>query len=467
MDGDTLRRSRSAVRVRSGRRRDHEILPSRAAVLDLLRAGLRSGPALLTGEAGSGKSWLADRLIQEADDLTWASVDLSPEATPADLYADLGLALGLDPCATHRRSLSEFLALRAADGRRFGLLVDEAHLAATATLEELRVLSNRLGRLDGFAAMVLVGQTELARRVMTYALSALESRLTARAQLRPIDADEACFLLRYEFPGRLLDGLTIERLHRDSAGNPAKLLRLASAVPTVSADRLDPPVRRPGTRPGPLVGVLGSGLDEEAEPESDPDFDPDSESDFDSDLEPERGELPLLDEALGDRLAAVRPPLRVEDHVVEVGWEDSARTTDEITPEPVEFPHAPAGVPALASTSDDEADVLPATIERDPVAVEDHYAALQAWQEWTRNQGRRLEAEPDPSAPPPEAPAVEPWSAALGLVEDDEEVADALDEDDAPSALDAMPNVWADPNQEFAPFGPLFGRARQANDRGS
>lgn len=445
MDGDTLQRSRRTIR--SGRRRDHDLLPSRQAALEALRSGMRSGPVLLTGEAGAGKTWLADRLVQEADDLAWVAIDLAPDATPADLYADLGQALGLDPRVTNRRTLAEFLALRSTDGRRFGLLVDEGHLATNATLEELRVLSNRLGRLDGFATLLLAGQSELARRITTYALSALESRLAARVSLRPIDADEACFLLRYEFPGRLLDGLTIERLHRDAAGNPARLLRLAASAPSIPAERPPSPTR-PGSRFRHDVV--------ESDPDPDPDLDLDAEPDLD---ETETS----LDAAMGDRLAAVRPPLRVEENFIEVGWDDAVSSPD-VESEASDIPVAPvsASIPAESA--------LPATFDREPVAVEDHYAALQAWQEWTHNQERRLSPDPSTAASAADSgPVVEPWSAALGLDSEDENAGDVAetDEDETASALDGMSNVWAEPSQEFAPFGPLFGRTRQANDRES
>jgi general secretion pathway protein A len=446
MDGDTLQRSRGTVR--NGRRPDRDVLPSRAQALEALRAALRSGPVLLAGEAGSGKTWLADRLRQAADDLAWAAVDLAPGARPDGLHAEVGLALGLDPLRADRRSLAEFLALRAADGRRFGLVVDEAHLATDGVLEELRVLSNRLGRPDGFAAMLLVGQTELARRLATYSLAALESRLAARVQLRPIDADEACELIRRELPGRLLDGLTIERLHRDAGGNPARLLRLAAAAPAVPADRPAPSraerVDRP--RPRPVAPA--------------------------ADDEPEVGPL---DPALGSRLAAVRPPLRVEENLIEVGWSDAPTSVDEPPP-----PAATATMPS-PPVVDLDPDADEPEIDEDPVPVEDHYAALQAWQEWSRNQGRRAAAEPAVAAAgvataTATAPAVGSWPSALGLDADEpgEEPDPELESDleldlesepePEPSALETMPNVWAEPDQGFAPYGPLFGRARQSND---
>ena len=40
-------------------------------------------------------------------------------------------------------ALADALAEQAADGRRWGLIVDEAHLASATMFEEIRVLSNR------------------------------------------------------------------------------------------------------------------------------------------------------------------------------------------------------------------------------------------------------------------------------------------------------------------------------------
>src|SRR3954468_16437326 len=74
------------------------VLPSRAAALASLRAALEAqeGPALVTGEAGVGKTWLWRRL--RADRPTswqWVDVELSPADAPADFYRAIGHALGL------------------------------------------------------------------------------------------------------------------------------------------------------------------------------------------------------------------------------------------------------------------------------------------------------------------------------------------------------------------------------------
>ncbi|SIO65307.1 hypothetical protein SAMN05444166_7655 [Singulisphaera sp. GP187] len=82
-------------------------------------------------------------------------------------------------------------------------------------------------------------------------------------------------------------------------------------------------------------------------------------------------------------------------------------------------------------------------------AINDRYTALQAWNEWARNQGRATTVEPAPLADGPAVPTE-------GL---DEELAEA------PSELAAAaPSVWADGQQNFAPYSQLFTRLKQRRD---
>ncbi len=114
--------------------------------------------------------------------------------------------------------------------------------------------------------------------------------------------------------------------------------------------------------------------------------------------------------------------------MIEVGWDaepEALTAVDTVTPPPVLGP------------ADEERSVE----ER----VDDHYAALQAWREWARNQNRSAEA---PAA---------------------KEVTDSLDPSepdllpDEPLA-EARPNVWVEGQHSFAPYGQLFSRMRPSKD---
>jgi general secretion pathway protein A len=385
---------------------DGYALPSRAAAIGTLRGALetREGPILLTGDAGMGKTWLCRRLRETMPfPWRWAVVDLSPANTPADLYRMIGRSIGLateDGLGASRIDLEEYLLETAADGDRWVLVADEAHGALAAVLEEVRILANGLGRPDRFAGLVLVGQTALARRLALRPLAAVGSRLSARVHLKPIDIEEARLLIDKLAPGSARDAASIEGLHRDARGNPKRLIALAQGVsrplpqsrPIASAtapdDRITPPVS---------IAIAA---------------------------EPRRG--PAWDAPLS---VPSKPPLRVEDGLIEVGWEPPRppETTDRAVAQA-------ASSPSAAFSEGQE-------------PIDDHYTALQAWNEWARNQGRTpasglLEPSTEPS---------DPQGA---------EEAEALVIDPQPTPTSDNPDLWIEGEHGFAPYSQLFSRLR-------
>ncbi len=265
---------------------------------------------------------------------------------------------------------------------------------SVAVLEALRVLSNRLGRADGFAALVLVGQTPLALRLRRHALAALEARLAAHVHLRRSTATRPTNCSGSAIP-RVWERRQLDQLHRLSGGSPRRLLWLHDQTAAPAPDVAAP---RPVSIPSPVAGP-----EEETAPI------------------PEDDALHIVAGEPWGGLSSSKPPLRVEENLIEVGWE----------PEPLA----------------DEA-----VVHHDgAVPVEDHYAALQAWNEWSSNQGRSAGAEPTDLSTLETAPAI--------TVEEPEE---------APAKRTPVPtqqaSVWLEPRHTFAPYSQLFSQVRQAND---
>ncbi len=368
--------------------------PPRSATLrDALEAG--GGPVLVTGDAGVGKTWLC-RQARDAMPAPWrwAVVDLSPATSPTVFHRMVSHALGLGapdgPVAT-RLDLEDYLLEAAADGDRWVLVADEAHVAPAAVLEEARILANRLGRPGGLAGLVLVGQTSLSRRLATRPLAAVGSRLSARVHLGPLDIDEARRLVGRLAPDSPRFGAAFERLHRDARGNPRRLVRWAQSV-AAGAARSQPPAPAPDRLAPASPAAIAP------EPRREPSW-----------------ELPLAGPS--------RPPLRVEDGLIEVGWEPPRTTT-------------PTGGAAAAEAKATE----PRAISGAEEPIDDHYAALQAWDEWARNQGRGAAAD------------------ATGVIEGPS----AGDPQPAPTSDD--PDVWVEGEHGFAPYSQLFSRLRQPRE---
>jgi hypothetical protein len=146
---------------------DLDLLPSRRLARAAIRGALarKRGLVALTGEPGSGKTtlWQSLQAERRADE-SWLVIEVGPAAGPRDLYRLIAQALHASPGWFGRPELAETLASASLNGQRWTLVIDEAQNLDLNALEEVRVLSNRLGESDGLAAILLVGQTPLAGR---------------------------------------------------------------------------------------------------------------------------------------------------------------------------------------------------------------------------------------------------------------------------------------------------------------
>ncbi|WP_337175513.1 AAA family ATPase [Paludisphaera sp.] len=422
-----------------------EAVASRLVALKALAAIVesgRAGPALLTGEAGAGKTWLRRRLA-EALPLGWdvAAVDAAPAIDAADFLTLLAARLGVVPLSDRpamlRLAIEKALEDDDIDGRRRLLIVEDAHHAAPEVWAEVEALCDRLGEPGGFTAALIVGRTELARRMASPSLRSLATRLSKHLHLPPLDMEEAARLI----PG--VPAGELEILHRDAAGNPRRLLALA-------VDRLPPPraavaatVTVTATAPAivaeasPPIPMFPSRVAEPA-PSAPPIVVPHPGA--------PKVEIPGGPRQSPPPLLPSRPPLRVEDNLIEVGWDGALEADD------------------ADDLGDDSMDEFDGPYSADGELVDDHYAALQAWAEWARNRDRlsrpierRATAEITAEAGEDEADHDGPEGEDEVEVEVEADIDAGGDLDDE-SALNG--DLRAEPPHEHAPYGPLFGKMR-------
>ena len=238
------------------------VLASRRLLLETAARALGDGVGLglITGAAGSGKSWLASRLPSPALDDHGSStsptpvtfprlvVEIHPATRPRDLLARILHQLG-DPTPANDTSappwdeastssscpqgdlpcrMADLLIDQASEGRRWSLFVEEAQNLTPATAEVIRVLSNRIARPDGFASIWLIGQTPLIRFLRTRPYQPLETRLGCHLQLPPLTPEEARQLLAARWPETNWHQPILERLLDEAHANPRALLSLAA-----------------------------------------------------------------------------------------------------------------------------------------------------------------------------------------------------------------------------------------------
>jgi len=155
----------------------------------------RKGFVLLTGEVGTGKTTLINKLLEwlRLQQVATAFVFNSKLNVPQFLdymMADFGI-----PCESKAKSqillrLYNWLLDRYRAGETAVLIVDEAQNLSDEVLEEIRMLTNLETFTEKLLQIVLVGQPELEHRLRQPQLRQLKQRLTLRARTHPLTLEE-------------------------------------------------------------------------------------------------------------------------------------------------------------------------------------------------------------------------------------------------------------------------------------
>jgi general secretion pathway protein A len=156
----------------------------------------RKGFVLLTGEVGTGKTTLVNKLLEwlRLQQVATAFVFNSRMNVPQFLdymMTDFGI-----PCDSKSKSqillrLYNWLLDRYRAGETAVLIVDEAQSLSDELLEEIRLMTNLETFTEKLLQIVLVGQPELEYRLKQPNLRQLRQRLTLRAKTHVLSAEEA------------------------------------------------------------------------------------------------------------------------------------------------------------------------------------------------------------------------------------------------------------------------------------
>jgi general secretion pathway protein A len=156
----------------------------------------RKGFLLLTGEVGTGKTTLLNRLLDwlRERDVATAYVFNSQHLSVRQLFdfilADFGIAYESRIKSQMLMKLNHWLLDRYRKGKTTVLIIDEAQNLSESLLEEVRLLTNLETPNGKLLQIVLSGQPELDEIVQRPQLRQLRQRIMLRCKTMPLTREE-------------------------------------------------------------------------------------------------------------------------------------------------------------------------------------------------------------------------------------------------------------------------------------
>jgi type II secretory pathway predicted ATPase ExeA len=215
------------------------------------------GIGLVTGDSGSGKTCSARKVVAGLHSALYRVVYVSlSTGNVMDLYKTLSWEMSLpverSRAALYRQIRAEVSRLVSESRCRPIFIVDEAHHLRPDVLEDLRLLTNYQMDSENRLCLLLLGQTELRRKLSMSVHEALSQRIVVRYHMPGLTRDELTAYLahRLRWAGTELpvfEPAAVESLFQASGGLPRKVNSYAHGAllfaavarnKTVSADHV-------------------------------------------------------------------------------------------------------------------------------------------------------------------------------------------------------------------------------------
>jgi general secretion pathway protein A len=155
----------------------------------------RKGFAVLTGDAGTGKTTLINSVLARLPaERVESSFILNPTLSVSEFLEIVMLDFDIQdvPASKAQRlwKLQEFLAQVHHQNRYAVLVIDEAHKLSLEVLEEIRLLGNYESASEKFLQILFLGQTELDDLLNRRDLRQLKQRIGLRLYIDPLTPAE-------------------------------------------------------------------------------------------------------------------------------------------------------------------------------------------------------------------------------------------------------------------------------------
>ena len=155
----------------------------------------RKGFILLTGEVGTGKTTLLNKLLEwlHTQRVSTAFI-FNPRLNVMEFFEFMMADFGI-PCETNDKGhmlmkLNHWLLDRFRVGETAALIIDEAQNLSADLLEEIRLLTNLETSTEKLLQIVLSGQPELEQKLREPQLRQFRQRITLRCRTHPLSTEE-------------------------------------------------------------------------------------------------------------------------------------------------------------------------------------------------------------------------------------------------------------------------------------
>jgi len=190
----------------------------------------RKGFITLIGEAGTGKTTLLNKLLEELDPKTKSVFIFNTNVTFEEIleyvFVEFGLPVHNGKKLYMLQRLNGFLLEELRGGGNVALLIDEAQDLEFSVLEDLRLLSNLETAKEKILQIVLSGQPELGQKLSNPILRQLRQRIGINCRLLPLSRDEISEYIEYRLQAagcadlKLFSREAEDQIYRFSRGIP-------------------------------------------------------------------------------------------------------------------------------------------------------------------------------------------------------------------------------------------------------
>jgi putative secretion ATPase (PEP-CTERM system associated) len=198
------------------------------------------GFIVITGDIGTGKTTIANSLLDSLEEDIFAAQIVTPKLSPDEIVKMVASKFELDVAGKSKAEilddLERFLNQLAAQGKRALLLVDEAQNLPLETIEELRMLSNFQKAGKPLLQSFLLGQDELQPILRAPNMEQFRQRIVASCHLAPLNSQEAREYIefRLQHAGYVGEGLfsdeSFAAIHHFSRGVPRRMNTLLDRI---------------------------------------------------------------------------------------------------------------------------------------------------------------------------------------------------------------------------------------------